>query len=268
MRNRQQHSFFPAPGRSPARRRRGFTAIEMSAVITIILILSLILIPIVRSRVEESKVVAAQDDMAQIEKAELFAYSYTNHFFRLWDLERPVPNLTDATLTPAQRTRELLKLPNAYWNEPVLNTTGLTDTWKGPFLAIHKSATVATLLATNPSMFRGDGDPQAQQGPILVIAADRNDWQVPNDNSALLRARYPIDPWGSPYLFFGPGKIGNSGGQIALPTANETDFGTSIVYSMGPDNLAGSVQQNQRQSILFFRESGVLGTGDDLSREF
>src|SRR5689334_11618569 len=73
----------------PGTRRAGFTAIEISAVATIIAIMALILIPIVRNRVEEARKVAAQDDMAGIEKAESLAYGYSNFYFRLQDLSRP-----------------------------------------------------------------------------------------------------------------------------------------------------------------------------------
>ena len=47
---------------------------------------------------------------------------------------------------------------------------------------------------------------------------------------------YPIDPWGNPYIFFGPGRINTApGGSPAITPANETNFGNAIVYSMGPD---------------------------------
>ena len=64
---------------SSLRRRRGFTAIEVSAVATIIAILALILIPIMRGRVDEAKRVAATEDMSGIEKAETLAFADTGH---------------------------------------------------------------------------------------------------------------------------------------------------------------------------------------------
>ena len=70
------------------RHNRGFTAIEVSAVATIIAILALILIPIVRNRVAEARLVAAQDDMASIEKAQSIAYGFTGKYFGLMGLER------------------------------------------------------------------------------------------------------------------------------------------------------------------------------------
>ena len=84
---------------------------------------------------------------------------------------------------------------------------------------------------------------------------------------------YPIDPWGNPYIFFGPGRINTAtGGSRAITPANETNFGNAVVYSMGPDGEPGSLPGGVAESNpdLYFRESAVLGdvNSDDLYRVF
>ena len=76
----------------------------------------------------------------------------------------------------------------------------------------------------------------------------------------------PLDPWGAPYLFFGDGTVGDEGGQIAIST--ETSFGFPIVFSLGPNGAPGNAVGSEADSKLYFRESAVLGTGDDLYRTF
>jgi len=263
----------------PRVRGAGFTAIEVSAVVTIIAILALILIPIVRTRVEESKKVAAQDDMAGIEKAEEMAYGYTNHYYRLQDLNDP--ELTDneietyktalaAGQTTSQAFQDIIrKIPRAYWDYPLVQaseTSYLVDNWKGPYYAIHKTAKVNDLIFNfgNGILFHGD---IGLGGPIFFLGLD--------DRTRL----YPIDPWGNPYFFFGSGamKLGYGSVQPAnenaprndgTGTTGPTDYPTAAVYSLGPDGLPGTNVTNGADPRFYFREYNVLGTGDDLKREF
>lgn len=78
----------------------------------------------------------------------------------------------------------------------------------------------------------------------------------------------PVDPWGAPYIFFGPGKMGTAAGQTALTLGGvtESNFGTAIIYSTGPDGLPGV--GTGANSIDYFRETSLLGGGDDLWRIF
>ena len=79
--------------------------------------------------------------------------------------------------------------------------------------------------------------------------------------------RYPSD---IPSIF-GPGRINApGGGDPAVQPANETQFGTAVIYSLGPDGLGGLPQISPvtGNEIDFFRERGILGSGDDLQRVF
>jgi prepilin-type N-terminal cleavage/methylation domain-containing protein len=260
--------------------RRGFTAIEISAVATIIAILALILIPIVRKRVDESKVVAAQDDMIGIEKAELMAYGQTGHYFRLHDLDRPEPSQDDLTaLNPADlaNSQAVLKVPPGYWDRPTIQyseTNYLISNWKGPYMTFNRAQTLnfialnyLQLIRTPDSAVSG-----ALNGPLMIIKADDKDWTTAV--GAMNNRRYPTDPWGNPYLFFGPGKISLLGGQTAVAEAELKDYSNAAIYSLGPDGNPGSLLASD--PLSFFRETAELpanfgkglGTGDDLKREF
>ena len=62
-------SRFPTPGpaiRSNRMARRGFSAVELIAVATIIVILSMILVQALRSRVEDSRAAATQSELAEL----------------------------------------------------------------------------------------------------------------------------------------------------------------------------------------------------------
>lgn len=259
---------------APRRRRLGFTAIELTAVASIIAILALILMPIVRKRVAQTRLVAAEDDMRTIEIAETLANADTGFFFRLSDLNNPsvIETLLQADPEGAIRT-----VPNGYWNQPITNffnntnfdqaaLSQIVQNWKGPYTSFNntKSELLAVLLTTQPEMFRtfpGSG-PGSNDGPILVLTGGSSQ----EDDDLLRDEETPIDPWGNPYLFFGPNRVGRNAGTIALNQNEETDFGVSIVYSLGPNGLPGNlVNPTSRQ---FFRDAGTLGLGDDLSRTF
>ncbi|MCE5229133.1 prepilin-type N-terminal cleavage/methylation domain-containing protein [bacterium] len=242
-------------------RRRGFTAIELSAVATIIAILALILIPIMRKRVEEAKITAAQADMRQIETSQMMIHADTAFYVRLFDMTRPQPE-TDDTAAVIQA-----KLPKASWNIPrdtsMLNT--FRNNWRGPYAAPHRQRSLYEIVRGYPQMFRGDNvlGLTPQQGPVIVLNADNTDEQGVN---ALMRLQYPTDPWGNPYIFFGNGKIGTYGYETAIQTQNETNFNTAVIYCTGPNGTPGNLLNPD--SGAYFRESGIIGTEDDLSFQF
>lgn len=246
--------------RHNAAARRGFTAIELSAVVTIIAILVLILTPIVRNRVEEAKVAAARDDMWTIEKAQMLAYGYTGQFYRLQDLWMPKPQAPVSDLPAANRIQQLrLALPRALWDRriPSSQLLNIYQNFNGPFMSPPgRSETIEDLIISAPVLFRGqvpDTGAALPGGPILVLTANA---QVGDAVGDLQNARgetfsaaqgdpidYPVDPWGLPYIYFGPNMMDTTDGDIAIPAARryagETDFSTSLVFTLGPDGLPG-----------------------------
>lgn len=295
---------------APAPARRGFTAIELTAVATIITILALILLPIVRNRVDQARMVAAEDDMRTIEIAEVLARADTGQFFRISDLDNPPvdpEDLAEAVNNGSETELDALigLLPAAYWNRPIpnfaLNGTEtsfdirgntLISNWKGPYTRFSstKFQTLEALVSISPEFFRtvdigqdpidelsladgaqdlngSDGNPlnNGEGGPILIIRNTTNDEQ----DDIAREEKTAIDPWGAPYFFFGADEI-----QTNLPagiSGNESNFGVAAVFSLGPDGLPGSPDANIVSSIdeeTYYRETGFLGTGDDLARTF
>lgn len=289
---------------APAPARRGFTAIELTAVATIITILALILLPIVRNRVDQARVVAAEDDMRTIEIAQVLARADTGHFFRISDLDNPIADPEDIQDAvddgdEAELDSVLGQLPTAYWNRPIplfaldgtetsfdIRGHPLVSMWKGPYtrFSTTKFETLETLVTLAPQLFRSvdiGQDPAAdlslvagsqtagvnngEGGPILIIRNTTNGVQddIADDETTA------VDPWGSPYLFFGAERIATN-----LPTnidGNESNFGVALVVSFGPDGLPGTPDADDVGLIdeeTYYRETGWIGTGDDIARTF
>jgi type II secretory pathway pseudopilin PulG len=239
---------------------RGFTAIEIAMVATVIAILSLIVLPLFRNRVEEAKLAAAKADLESLLKAEILAQADTSFYFRLEDLDNVLNN--DPVAPPvAGITVEVP--PLVYAEGQTQNPRGLTQTewhnlagtkaspkFKGPYTAFTRTIPYGELLLTGTPMLR------SVNGNTYSAIRDLRQGNLPAGSDAQLfdspDNRMPIDPWGQPYLFFPPG--------------TESAYNFSVIYSMGPDGLpgdAGAATQNN-----YLRETGVLGTGDDLEVRF
>lgn len=285
------------PSLAVARARRGFTAIELTAVATIITILALILLPIVRKRVDQARLVAAEDDMRTIEIAQVLARADTGEFYRISDLDNPAvdpEDLADAVASGLETRMDALmgQLPSAYWNRPIpgfalngtetsfdIRTHPLVAKWTGPYTRFSntKFQTLESLVSARPTMFRSVDigiDPAAdlafggstagvahgEGGPILIVRNTTNDLQddaADNETTA-------IDPWGAPYVFFGAERVATN-----LPvgiSGNESNFGIAAVFSLGPDGLPGDGGADNE--TLYYREQGLIGTGDDIARTF
>jgi type II secretory pathway pseudopilin PulG len=266
---------------------RGFSAIEVTAVAAIIFVLALVLVPIVNKRVDESKRTAAEEDLLAFEKSEQMAYGYTSHYFRLCDLDRPAPDEADkaaqVTTPYGTSTAAALKVPPAYWNQPVTQQTEtnyLIQNWRGPFLPkLHKDRSMGLqqVVMARPELFNTTGLPGTagvtpQGGPIFVFMGDDYDWTAPT--GLFPYKLYPLDPWGNPYLFFGSGYYGTLAGQLAIQPSDQRNWPNAAVYSLGPDGIAGGRALYgmgvQPTALDYFRESYKLGnaTSDDLVREF
>lgn len=226
----------------------GFTAIEIAMVATVIAILALIILPLFRKRTEQARLVAARDDMLSIAKAQILANADTDRYFRLQDLDNTV-NYNDPPLDPAT------EVPVAEWNWPLTDIERVTlaqpERWQGPYYSVQSYTNLANLILARPELVRlypNDG------GPILYFQ-DANIQDDLNDD------KLPIDPWGNPYIFFGPG-------QLRVDPANETDYGNAVVYSLGPDGLPGDGTADPLDPQNYKRERGILGSGDDLKLEF
>ncbi len=233
----------------------GFTAIEIAMVATVIAILALIVLPLFRKRSEEAKLVAAQDDMRGLRSALVLANADTNWWFRLQDLD----NTMQYNSPPLNPDTEV---PLCIWNRELQfgerQSLATEERWQGPYTSVSRYVYLAEInsdytlpaeyqeTATfnyKPYLFYSNG------GPILDL----------DDDSGL--DKLPVDPWGNPYLFFGPGRLGIR--------SNETSYSNAVIYSLGPNGAPGNVTgSGVTNSLYYTRESGVLGTGDDLFLTF
>jgi prepilin-type N-terminal cleavage/methylation domain-containing protein len=247
--------------------RRGFTAVEMSMVVTVIAILALLIIPLFQKQTDEARIAAAEGDIREFAISMQLANAHTGFFFTLSSLDNTenyttvnidptldVPVVTwNHALTPAERAA---LAPTATPNERAQLATG----WQGPYASFRRTITPIELDALKPNTyFRG--------GPAGSPAAGTNG-PINQQFDAALGAinfssdRLPLDPWGNPYLFYGPDYYhppNGSGGLVA-----ETHFRNSLFVSFGPNGLPGDAPTFD--AVTLMRESGVVGTGDDIFR--
>lgn len=231
------------------RRTRGFTAIEITAVATIIAILSMLVLPLLRGRVKEARIVAAQDDLSQLAKAEMLVYADTDFYFRLQDLDNTKRYVALANWTPD------LDVPHCYWNEEIspMIRDKLAEKWHGSYISIPRSSTVSELVTSMPNLFWGDA---GAGGPIFITTRDD-----------LAEDRYPIDPWGNPYIFFGDKLLydqatSNQDYPVSVPPVrSETVFSNAVIYCMGPDGFPGDASSYAAAPgpESYLREGGLLG---------
>ncbi len=250
--------------------RRGFTAVEIAMVATVIAILALLILPIFRQRTEEAREAAVRDELQSLAKAYILIEADLNGFQpRLQDLDN-VQNTGSAQVNVALRATEP---PYAEWNRTLGFTSGTTPNatpnnrvttvvpnWKGPYIAMPKFTTVDDIQFLLP-------DAIYPNGPVYVVGANGASPQYADPGGNISDDpldRYPVDPWGNPYFFFGTGRLSD---------LQESTFNSRVVYSMGPNGLPGD---GANSPLIYLRKGdafladpstrGELGTGDD--REF
>lgn len=259
---------------APRRGNAGFTAIEIAMVAAVIAILSLIVLPIFRNRVEDAKIAAAQGDLSALMKAEQVVKADTDAYARLEDLDN-IELLGYTSMPPGGVDKEVpwfrYVAPRRGFSPDPQTREQMTDAqrqqfagtesnpvWRGPYIAFQNFIRYEDFrsAAINPAY----SDMSAtSNGPGAAIQDDPN---RDHDNN-----RIPVDPWGNPYLFFPP--TGNS----ADPSASQEAYSSSAIYSMGPngvpgDGSAGPAAYDRVYSIQNPGDDGALGKDDDLMVEF
>lgn len=219
---------------------RGFTAVEIAMVATVIAIIALLALPMFRKRTEEAREAAVYDELATMAKMQLLAEADTGFQVRLQDLLKPEldPALTNVTIKT--------------WDGEIIQDQTLLNNFKGPYIAIsNKNSVPLNELSSfwyNPTDGNGfifviDVDPLASRNPLTGEDAD----DIVND-------LYPIDPWGNPYVFFGEGNL-----NFGQP--GETNFNSSILISFGPDGVAGQSAGDIISNPFAYRRFDGVGTG-------
>lgn len=220
--------------------KRGFTAVEIAMVATVIALIALLILPIFRSRTQEARIVAANDELSSIAKAQLLVEADTGIQIRLQDMDngpRVAGEPWDAPVHPP-RSYSNQSLGVAWNGEVAISGDTIEENWGGPYLAFKRYSSMWNLP---PFYLTTSG------GPIYVDAS--------TPQSVLERDRYPVDPWGQPYLFFG----------------TETIFNSSVVYSLGEDGLPGGATSpgtpaDYRRAPL--HNAIQNGIGDDIEYRF
>lgn len=239
--------------------RRGFTAVEIAMVASVIAILALLILPIFRQRAEDAREVAANDELSGLTKALLLVEADmpgARFSPQLSDLD----NRENTAAAPATATTLDLEPPRIRWFPST--TTGVSgsfqviptdaewqtvvSSWRGPYIAQRKTMPLSEVFRLFPRLTNRPGNNGPIKVPNPALAGDEPYTQANIDND-----RYPLDPWGTPYLFFGP---------------DETIYNVRVIYSLGPDGLPGNDASGNPNS--YDRRSGVLGTQDDLMSIF
>ncbi len=248
-------SRFSTTGRS-----RGFTAIEIAMVATVISIFALIVLPIFRNRVDEAKLAAAQSDLTSFYKALTLSQADSGFFVRLEDLAAVQEN-TPTTVPPTGVTNEtpIFAYPvtgnwadRRVFTEDEWRAFGRKEKWKGPYVTFQRHIPLGDLQndALYSPFLRSRGS-QPDQRPIQDIETGQLRDSVDK--------RIPTDPWGNPYLFFPPDRHTPQGGT-------ETGYASSWLVSLGPDGLPGNGSTDPDD---YLRIPGTqLGTENDLKVEF
>ena len=233
----------------------GFTAVEITMVATVIAILALLVLPLFRKRTEEAKKTAAMDDLQSLMKALILVNADADQWFRLQDLDN-----TMVYNSPPQDAAT--EVPVAVWNRAISaqerQSLSSPDRWQGPYIAFAKGAkqnyeTYSYFNTWKPFLFKSSGGP-IFDGSFNLIARQPVDDKIPKD------------PWGNPYLFFGPGKLGKP--TEGWGPASQSNYGHAVIYCLGPNGFPGNNEVGASNASSYFREAGFLGEGDDMSVVF
>ncbi len=245
-------------------------------VATVIALIALIILPTFRSRLDTAKVSAAHSEIDTLAKGVLMAEADANIQPRLQDLDNP--STVDTT-----DSNPSLQAPVAQWNaaletpEVPTSRQRVASLWKGPYVAF-KRYTVMTTDNTFDNrilpLFVSEDFLDGTGGPILAtnfngFGGALSDSYLDGSITPAQADRYPTDPWGNPYFFFGRGRADLSrGATIPNPPAAGQNFSyrSSVIYSMGPDGRPGD--NGLLAAINLYREAGLLGTGDDVEFRF
>jgi len=243
--------------------QKGFTAVELTMVATIIAILALLIIPILRNKAELAKKTACIDEMNSFAKIQTIAHAETGYFFRLQDLDNTKEMRDPSTEKPPYEK----ELPFFAWNGEPLNRVALYSKWEGPYVEYNDSVdtkvilskTLANLASFSPSLdyFYTTYSPTVSTNNVaggIFGYQHQAGGNYQNDE-------IPLDPWGNPYFFYGPGNY------------DETSYTSCAVMSLGPDGKCGdkntaAASATRIRRINFGKGANGTNDSDDIIFEF
>lgn len=244
--------------------QRGFTAVEIAMVATVIAIFALIVLPIFRNRVEEAKLSAARADLTSLMKAEILAKADTGFYLRLEDLdntENNVPNAPADGITyqtpPFAYPVGNASLRDSLTQAQIEQLAGPASApkFRGPYISFQRFTTYGELKASTLASLVLQSLTGDKLSPIqdVPISSAKSAGLYDSDAN-----RIPVDPWGNPYLFF--------------PSTNETAYSNSVIYSMGPNGVPGDGSLGGFSAYIRPASGtllpGNLGADDDMQVQF
>lgn len=251
--------------------RKGFTAMEIAMVGAILALFALLIMPQFKEQVEKARVTAAKADLESLMKAEVLAKAETGYYLRLEDLDNVKDNwpatITNGVTNEVPFFRYSVNVdPTSATNRPVMTLQqrqAFAKQFGGPYCTMPKTITYTDLKDTTKypvsqyllRSISGLGLAPVQDFPT---ATNGNDFDS-------LQNRYPVDPWGNPYLFYPV--TGNTG-------SDTTSFFDCLIVSLGPDGLPGVLTGNtaadyQRSKTVGWGGIGTtLANSDDITLSF
>src|SRR5690606_14248378 len=131
--------------------------------------------------------------------------------------------------------------------------------WQGPYTTMKNYETVQNLQD-----YWYDS-PRGIIGFIYVVGNGQGPAYPDGTEDEVAFDRYPVDPWGNPYIFYGKGRFPND----ADPGV-ESYFTSSLAYSLGPNGLPNGAVTAFAPADIYTRQylENNLGTGDDVDYRF
>lgn len=250
----------------PARTRRGFTLLELLIAVVIIGILVAIIVPVLSNRANEARHTAALKDLDSLTTAEEHVAIDTGYFVRLHVLDDTRYGDTVANNTTTDRINgirdEQFALASNTANGANVFIDTSNDVEEPPNLAstvgnLEKSSLVYNRAIRNETQFGWNG-PYVN---VMKQAGQAAPWIV--FSPEIVTYGNPVDPWGSPYLFFNRRGLmderskNNSGLGEFLTDPQYRIFDRPTIVSLGPNGLPGDGTTNS-----------PYGAGDDLYKQF
>lgn len=229
----------PIQAQSHRKGRRGFSAVELVAVSTIIAILSMILVQSLQNHVEKARLARVYTDLGEIRDIESLIFAQTSRFARLQDLDNTEIYTTDTTAALMN-----VEVPGLFYSPAVEDVTAdplieldptddvinrfrstISKKWTGPYTNFTEYITMKEIESDMSWLLSTNGGPIFYDTEIGAGTVE----DVEDD-------RYPLDPWGSPYIFVPRYHIDTAAGVDDVVIGGR-------VYSMGPDGYPGDANR-------------------------
>lgn len=260
----------PINEQTGARRRSGFTIVEIIVAFIIIGILASVLTPTLMHRAEEAKITATQQDLEHLADAQERAAIDTNYMFRMNVLnDVPGPGDGIANNMPDNRIGSI--------RDNGVDTNNIYDSPRKIFILLSTGDYATDYSALFDRMTENETR-FGWRGPYINWRRDanRNDW--------------PDDPYGNDYILFTRKgaimpPVSPYSADSTLSADQSAMFQAMLRFTVGSATGGGTVEKSfstlvfDRPTLLSLGPNGLpgdgtdsadnrFGTGDDIIRQF